>query len=52
MSYSIGTTSANLIETARRNLEEECALEGKHVLLDQLKVLSGDRVYAEIGEVS
>ena len=45
--------AANLIETAHRSLEEECALEGKHALFDQLKVvLSGDRgpgTYAEIG---
>lgn len=45
--------AANLIETAHRSLEEECALEGKRALFDQLKVvLSGDRgpgTYAEIG---
>jgi DNA-directed RNA polymerase specialized sigma24 family protein len=45
--------AVNLIETARRSLEEECALEGKRELFEQLKhTLSGDTgfaTYAEIG---
>lgn len=45
--------AVNLIEGAHRSLEDECALEGKRALFDQLKhTLSGDTgsaTYAEIG---
>jgi len=41
------------LEAARRGLEEECRLEGKQVLFDELKGgLAGDQdhpVYAELG---
>ena len=46
--------ATTLIEAAQRSLEEECVLEGKKALFEELKVfLSGDRIgrpYAELGE--
>ena len=44
-------TLVNLIEAANRSLQEECLLEGKAEVFEQLKVcLSGDHLtYAELG---